>query len=306
VGQTFQPGITSTRTVAESAIITGHMAQIASLLGSHQTYSYEFFPPKDEQQAVNLEATLSDLSLTRPDFISVTCGALGSPQDLTRDVVVDANSRYDFPAMPHLTCVGRSEADIQDAAKGYVEAGVENILALRGDLKDEADNSGNFAHAIDLATALKSAHPDLSVGVAAHPEVHPKSPNRAMDRQYLAAKLGVADFAITQFFFGADHYARLLDELDALGCNRPIIPGIMLFNGVAGLRRIAGMNNTSIPGALNEQLDRFSDPADIRKLAVDTAARLVTDLRRIGIPGIHVYTLNKSGPALELHGLLSH
>jgi methylenetetrahydrofolate reductase (NADPH) len=275
------------------------MPNIANMLIDSPTYSYEFFPPKTPEQADNLGITINELAGTKPDFVSVTCGALGSPQQYTKDLVVeltDANTT----AMPHVTCVGQSLSELGAITREYSDKGVENILALRGD----GEQRGDFAHAIDLVQAVKTAHPHLGVGVAAHPEVHPASADRGSDRQHLAAKLEAADFAITQFFFDADHYRRLIEELDALECRKPVIPGIMLFTSVNGLYRIAGLNNTSIPSELAEQLDRHSGPADVGKIAVETAAALIDDLSTEEVPGLHVFTLNKSQSALQLHSML--
>jgi methylenetetrahydrofolate reductase (NADPH) len=143
----------------------------------------------------------------------------------------------------------------------------------------------------------------MSVGVAAHPEVHPASASRESDRQHLAAKLEVADFAITQFFFDPNDYHRLIDELDDLGCNKPIIPGIMLFGSAGGLARMAALNNATIPEKLANRLERTA-PADMGKLALDTALDLVEGLGIDKVPGLHIYTLNKSQPALDLERML--
>jgi methylenetetrahydrofolate reductase (NADPH) len=277
------------------------MTKIAEILAAGPTHSYEFFPPKNEVQTAQLETAISELAATNPGFISITYGALGSTQETTRDIAIAQNRRPEFPTMAHLTCVGQSREAIGSLIGAYSVGGVENILALRGD----GDEPGGFGNAIDLATFIKDRKPSMSVGVAAHPELHPSSASRAQDRQHLAAKLEVADFAITQFFFDASHYHRLVEELDALRSNKPIIPGIMLFASSVGLRKMAGMNNTSLPKALTDQLDSFQKPEDVQKLAVETAAKLVQDLRAdYDLPGMHFYTLNRSAPALELRDLL--
>lgn len=274
------------------------MTRIAELLADHQTYSYEFFPPKDAAQAECLNDAVEALTATEPDFVSVTCGALGSGQSFTHDTVVGMQQRG-LTAMPHVTCISQSREHITDTISTYTAAGINNILALHGD----GAVSGDFDHAIDLVSHIRSTQPSLSIGVAAHPEVHPSSANRATDRQHLAAKLKLADFALTQFFFQANAYARLVDELDALDCRKPIIPGVILFNNAAGLQRIAGLNNTNLPAALTEQLDKTKQ-TDIGKLAVETAFKLIDDLRHQGIPGIHIYTLNRASAALELYSAL--
>jgi methylenetetrahydrofolate reductase (NADPH) len=276
------------------------MSKIASILENGPTYSYEFFPPKDIAQATVLTATIGELAVTQPDFISVTYGALGNTRETTKNTVIEQNGRWAFPTMAHLTCVGQRREEIVGLIDEYASSGLENILALRGD----GDEPGDFPHAIHLAEFIKDRYPAMSVGVAAHPEIHPDSSSRKQDRATLAAKLEVADFAITQFFFDADHYHRLVDELDALGSNKPIVPGVMLFTTSAGLIRMADMNNTSLPTALIAELDTLDKPADVSKLAIETAADLISDLSDYDIPGVHIYTLNKSGPALALTELL--
>jgi methylenetetrahydrofolate reductase (NADPH) len=277
------------------------MVKIDSILESGGTYSYEFFPPKDDLQAAALEIEIAELAVTRPDFISITYGALGSTREITKELAVSQNTRWDFPTMAHITCVGQDVVEISELVDEYALDGLENLLALRGD----GEKTGDFAHAIDLVTFIKNRHPFMSVGVAAHPETHPESRTRMEDRQRLAAKLEVADFAITQFFFDTDHYCRLVDELDALGSNKPIIPGIMLFNSVNGLVRMARMNNTSLPKTFIERLESVNNQADLGKLAVESAVQMVDVLNDYGAPGFHIYTLNKSRPALELKKLIA-
>lgn len=272
------------------------MAQIAEILKDRQTFSYEFHPPKNETQVEALQTALGELSATDPDFISITYGALGSTRETTRDIAIAENAHYTFPVMAHLTCEDHSKTDISNLLQEYSVGGLENILALRGD----GSQAGEFEHAIDLVEFIKQSYPRMSVGVAAHPEIHPDSTSRPEDRSRLAAKLELADFALTQFFFNPDPYKSLVDELDSLGCTKPVIPGIMLFGSAQGLYRMAGLNNTFLPPELVEQLDTLSKPSDIAKLAVETSVNIVKGLEAYDIPGLHIYTLNKSEPAMEL------
>ncbi|HEV2412764.1 MAG TPA: methylenetetrahydrofolate reductase [Candidatus Saccharimonadales bacterium] len=277
------------------------MPGIPDLLRTKETCSFEFLPPRNQEQADSLPRTIGELAAaTHPDFISVTQGAAGSLA--TQRLAIDLSDRFPFPTMAHLTCVGHTHQGMLDLLGTYHEGGVRNVLALRGD----GDASGDFEYAVDLVELIKSLPYGMSVGVAAHPEVHPLSPDRQQDRRRLAQKLRVADFAITQFFFDAALYRQLVDEMAGQGCDKPIIPGIMLFSSVNGLRRVAEMNGTTIPAGLNQQLDRISSSADLSRLAVDTAASLIDDLRRDGVPGLHIYTMNRSGPAIELTKLISY
>jgi methylenetetrahydrofolate reductase (NADPH) len=277
------------------------MTKIATILGQGPTYSYEFFPPKDEAGAAALGATIDELAVTGPDFISVTHRANSDALTTTGEVVLAQNEQQDFPAMAHLTAAGQTRGEILNLLEAYIEGGLENTLVLGGD----GDEPGDFAHAIDLAELIKDRDPSISVGVAAHPEVHPASKSREEDRERLAAKLEVADFAITQFFFDAEDYHWMVDELDALGNTKPVIPGIMLFASAAGLKRMADMNNSSLPRTLTDNLETFDNPEDVGKLAVETAVGLIDELSDYGVTSLHVYTLNRSAPALELHQALT-
>src|SRR3954453_14234233 len=223
------------------------MARIADLLQAGPTYSFEFFPPKTDEMERQLDKTVADLALLEPSFVSVTYGALGSTRDRTRDVVLRINREQAFPCMAHLTCVGHTRADIARLLDEYAVAGVENILALGGDPPaDGSDPGGEFAYALQLVETVRSHPAGFCIGVAAHPELHPRSADRPSDRRRLAEKLEAADFAGTQFFFDADDYFRMRDELGALGCDKPVLPGIMPVISVAGVKRMATMNGSVI------------------------------------------------------------
>jgi methylenetetrahydrofolate reductase (NADPH) len=284
------------------------MTRIADILAAADgpTLSFEFFPPKTDEGERSLDKALAEIAELEPDFVSVTYGALGSTRDRTRDLVIRIDGEQRFPAMAHLTCVGHTRADIADLLDAYAAGGVENILALGGDPPaDGSDPGGDFAHALELVELVRAHPADFSVGVAAHPELHPRSPDRASDRRHLAAKLEVADFAISQFFFTVDDYARMIEELAELGCEKPVLPGVMPFINVAGLRRMAGMNGTAIPAPLAAELDRVDgDPAAIADLGIEVATGLCHDLLAVGAPGLHLYALNRSESVRRVHATL--
>ncbi len=225
------------------------MARIGDLLATRPTLSFEFFPPKTEDMERALEKAVAELAELRPSFVSVTYGALGSTRERTRDVVVRINRDQRFPAMAHLTCVGHTRADIAALLDEYAANGVENILALGGDPPaDGSQPDGDFAFASELVEVVRAHPAGFSIGVAAHPELHPRSQAAEDDRRHLAAKLELADFAVTQFFFDLDPYLRMVDELADLGCDKPVLPGVMPFINAAGVQRMAAMNGTAIPG----------------------------------------------------------
>ncbi len=283
------------------------MATISTLLRAGPTRSLEFFPPRTDEGERRLRTALDDLSGLGPSFASVTYGALGSTRDRTRDLVVHMNEEQGFPTMPHLTCVGHTRADVDALLDRYAAAGVRNVLALGGDPPaDGSDPGGEFAYAIELVEVVRAHPAGFCVGVAAHPELHPRSPDRAGDRRHLAAKLRLADFAITQFFFRVDDYARMLDELAALRCDRPVIPGVMPFVSAEGLRRMAAMNRTTIPPEVGDRLDAAAgDPAAVEALGVEVAAGLGRDLLAAGAPGLHLYTLNRAAPVRRVWDALA-
>jgi methylenetetrahydrofolate reductase (NADPH) len=279
------------------------LTRIGELFGGRPTLSFEFFPPKSDEAERALEKVVADLAELGPSFVSVTYGAGGSTRERTRDVVVHINRDHAFPAMPHLTCVGHTMADVSALLDNYAAAGIENILCLGGDPPaDGSDPGGDFAHATDLIEVVR-AHPgQFSIGVAAHPEVHPRSPDRASDRRHLADKLAMADFGLTQFFFDVDAYTSMLEELDALGADTPIVPGIMPVINVAGLRRMAGMNGTAVPADLLERLDAVADqPDEVAKIGVDAATEVCAALFEVGVPGIHLYAMNKTDSVRAIH-----
>lgn len=279
--------------------------RIAELLARRRTFSFEFFPPKTDEAQAQLTNTITELAPLKPSFFSVTYGAGGSTRSRTRDVVVGLARSGVVPPMAHLTCVGHSRDDINLLLGEYKAAGVENILALGGDLPSDPSLAGpsDFHHALDLVEYLRE-HFDVSIGVAAHPEVHPRSPSRESDRHHLAEKLRRADFAMTQFFFDVQHYERLRDELAALGVHKPIVPGIMPVTNKGQIVKMAQMSGAEIPRWLSDRLAPLEDVADVRRVGVEVATQLGADLLAAGAPGLHFYTLNRSTATREIYANL--
>ena len=282
------------------------MTRIADLLDAGPTLSFELFPPKTDEAERALEKCVVELAELRPSFVSVTYGALGSTRERTRDVVTRINAEQGFPAMPHLTCVGHTRADIAELLDHYADHGVENILALGGD--PPADGSvatGDYEHASELLEEVRAHRGAFSVGVAAHPELHPRSVDRASDRRHLADKLEAADFAMTQFFFVVDDYLRLVDELADLGCDKPVLPGVMPIVSVKGVVRMAGMNGTVIPAPLLDRLLAVEDqPDEVAKIGIEVATELGAALLAEDAPGLHLYALNRSAGVRQIHANL--
>jgi methylenetetrahydrofolate reductase (NADPH) len=282
------------------------VTRISDLLDVGPTLSFELFPPKTDEAERILEKAVVELAELRPSFVSVTYGALGSTRERTRDLVTRINHEQAFPAMPHLTCVGHTHADIAELLDHYAAHGVENILALGGDPPaDGSEAGGDYAYAQQLVEQVRAHATSFSVGVAAHPEVHPRSPDRATDRRHLAHKLELADFAITQFFFSIDDYLRLVDELSELGCHKPVLPGVMPVINVAGLVRMADMNGCVVPSPLLARLEAVADrPDEVAKIGIEVASELGAALLAEDAPGLHLYALNRSAAARAVHANL--
>ena len=276
------------------------MARIADKLAVGRTLSFEFFPPKSASAQMTLGRTVAELAPLGPDFVSITYGAGGSDRHRTADVVGWMRRETDVEPMAHLTCVGHTRTDVAALLVDYRRMGVENILALGGDLPaDGSTLAGDYRYALDLLVDV-AATGCFSVGVAAHPEVHPRSPDRATDRKHLADKLQIADFAITQFFFDVEHYTRLVDELAALGIDKPIVPGIMPVTNLAQIHRMAKMSGLQVPGWLVDRLESVRTDAEAKRIGIELASALCTDLIDAGAPGLHLYTLNRSEVAKQI------
>lgn len=261
--------------------------------GTNPPISLEIFPPRTVAATNDLLSELARLDRLDPAFVSVTYGAGGTTRTRTDSLVCGLSALKEYPVVPHLTAIGHTHADIKAIVDSYVLSGVENLMILRGDPPvDGSDLQGDFRYATDLVTEVRGQG-DFDVGVAAFPETHPHSSSRRMDRIHLADKLDKADFAVTQFFFDAAHYRQLVAELAAVGCTKPIIPGIMPVTNTESVARFAAMNGTTIPQELFAHLDEAS-AEDRLAIAVDHCVHLVDELIADGVPGLHFYTLNKA------------
>jgi len=280
------------------------MARISDLLAAGRTLSFEFFPPKTPGGHLTLGRTVAALEPLRPDFVSITYGAGGSDRHRTGDVVEWMRTETEWEPMPHLTCYGHSRDDVTTLLDLYREIGIENILALAGDPRaDGQPEASDYRYAIELLEDVVAAG-CFAAAVAAHPQVHPRSADRESDRRHLADKLRVADFAMTQFFFEVEEYTRMRDELSALGVDKPILPGIMPITNASQVKRMADMSGAPLPGWLSERLDATDDPGEVSKIGIDVATTLCADLLDAGVPGLHLYALNRPDAVLAICGNL--
>lgn len=261
--------------------------------------SFEFFPPKSDEAAAQLERTIAELSALQPAFVSVTYGAGGSTREKTLEIVSRIRQHAGIEAMAHLTCVGATREEIGAIVGRLAAAGVTNVLALRGD-PPKGENrftatAGGFAYASELVTYIREQHgAALSVGGAAYPEKHVECATAALDLENLKRKVDAGvDFLITQLFFDNQRYWEFCEQARAAGIGVPIIPGIMPITSAnaAHLERFG----STLPLHLAEELnDRRADPQAVMQLGVAHATAQCIDLLRGGAPGIHFYTLNRS------------
>jgi len=262
-------------------------------------FSFEFFPPKTEDGHSNLRATLDTLRQDQPDFVSVTYGALGSTRDRTIDIVKWIKQELGIEAMAHFTCVGATTDELRATLAEIEAAGVENVLALRGDppegQEEWTQTEGGLRYSTELIELLGRDF-DFAVGAAAFPEVHPQADSPEADIRFLRAKQDAgASFLITQLFFDNEFYFDFVARARDAGVTVPIIPGIMPVTSVGNIKRITELCKSEIPEPFERQLDARQEDADaVHDLGIAYATLQCMDLLARGAPGIHFYTLNRS------------
>ena len=269
-------------------------------------YSLEFFPPSDSAQLPDFYGMAERLRAINPLFVSVTYGAGGARQSNTLKVTAEL-ARRGFTTMAHLTCVGAEPESIAAFLDQLHAAGVDNVLALRGDPPADKPwnwNEASFRHATDLVTFVRERQPGMGIGVAAYPSPHPESPSFVEDRRRTAEKLqSGADFALTQLFFDAREYEDLVAHLRGQGITTPVIPGILPIQSFDSLRRVLSLCGANIPGKLYLALEKANEQGGaeaVRQVGLDYAVRQIRRLLDNGAPGIHLYTLNKAELCLRL------
>ena len=264
--------------------------------------SLEFFPPKTPEGAEKLRVVRSKLYALAPDFCSVTFGAGGSTQEGTLDTVREIVGEGQH-GVPHLSCIGQTQASIRQRLATYQAAGVKRIVALRGDLPSGYGSGGEFRYASDLVAFIRAETGEhFKLAVAAYPEYHPQARSPEADIDAFAAKVRAgADVGITQYFFNADAYFRYVDELRRRGVDMPIVPGIMPITNSTQLLRFSDACGAEVPRWIRLRLQAFGDDAAaIKDFGADVVAALCERLRAGGAPSLHFYTLNQSVATLEV------
>lgn len=269
-------------------------------------FSFELFPPRTAEGAAMFPQVVTELAAARPDFFSVTHGAGGSDRDGTYDTLLQVVEHSGIEVAPHLTCVGSTRAAIADHLHRYREAGVKRIVALRGDLPATAMTAcapGEFHYANELVTFIRELHGDyFRIEVAAYPEVHPQAANPDADFENFRRKVDAgADGALTQLFYNPDAYFDFMDRCGKAGIDIPVVPGIMPITNFARTVRFCNGCGADLPRWIRLRLEQLEEnkPA-LLDFGLGVVTRLCETLLRNGAPGLHFYTVNRSGPALRL------
>jgi methylenetetrahydrofolate reductase (NADPH) len=287
------------------------MKIIDKLKRGQPCFSFEFFPPKSEEGKTRLFQSIAELRPFAPAYVSVTYGALGSTQNVTVDLVRKIQFEIGIDAMAHLTCVGATQQQLQDVLTQLKQAGIENVLALRGDApvgqEEFVATKGGFAYASELVGFAKSRF-DFCLAGACYPETHTEAESPDADLQHLKEKVDRGtDFLISQLFFNNEDYFTFLSRAAKIGIDVPVIAGIMPVTNVAQVKRFTKMCGAKLPSSLLKRLEQHEDDrAAVRAIGVEHATAQCEELLKNGVPGLHFYTLNRSLATREILESLGH
>jgi methylenetetrahydrofolate reductase (NADPH) len=270
---------------------------------TQRTFSFEFFPPKTPEGADKLRAARARLAAVNPAFFSVTFGAGGSTREGTLTTVLEIHGEG-RPVAPHISCIGSTRASVRELLHRYRGAGIRRLVALRGDLPSgAAGGAGDFRYANELVDFIRAETGDwFHIEVAAYPEYHPQARSPAEDLANFVRKVRAgANSAITQYFYNSDAYFRFVDDVAALGCTVPIVPGIMPITNYAQLARFSDACGAEIPRWIRKRLESFGDDREsIRAFGLDVVTDLCEQLLAVDAPGLHFYTMNQAEPTLAI------
>jgi methylenetetrahydrofolate reductase (NADPH) len=268
-----------------------------------RVFSFEFFPPKSEQAALNLGVTVDKLAALKPRFCSVTFGAGGSTREKTFETVVEIQRKTGIEAAPHLSCIASCRDELARVLDDYRAHGVRHIVALRGDMPSGMLYAGELRYANELVEFIRAETGDhFHIEVAAYPEVHPQAQSAEADLRNFKRKVEAgADSAITQYFYNPEAYFRFIDECEKLCIDIPITPGIMPIINYAQLSRFSEMCGADIPRWVRKRLEMYGDDrASIRAFGLEVVSDICRRLLEQGAPGLHFYTLNQAEACLSL------
>ena len=279
-----------------------YLPSIAELLAdaSRPTFSFEFFPPADEAGVEVLRNTIVELDHVGPDWLSVTYGASGATRDRTITATQFIKTQTVAQTMGHLTCASQSRDQLLETLASYADADVKHVLAIRGDMPGGPTvpwvrRPDGLPNATELVRLIADNF-DFGIGVAAFPDLHPENRDPDLDARLLLAKQEAgASFAVTQLFFDADAYFRMVERVRAIGCTLPIVAGIQPVTNLAQIERFAGLSGAALPEHVVARLHAVADdPAAVRRVGVDIATELSAEVLRGGAPGLQFFTLNRS------------
>lgn len=278
---------------------------------SSLSLSFEVFPPKTETVFESVRGATEEIAKLKPSFMSVTYGAGGGTSKFTLDIAKNIKELYGVPTLAHLTCVSSTKATVKEKIEEIKACGIQNVMALRGDIPESMQNDDrtgwDYAHAIDLVRELKSASPDFCIGGACYPEVHPESVNQKDDIKRLKEKVDAGcDFLTTQMFFDNNLLYNFLYKIREAGITVPIIPGIMPITNANQIERAIKLSGSFMPRRFVSLVDKFgSDPLAMKQAGIAYATDQIIDLYANGITNVHVYSMNKPDVAAKIKSNLS-
>ncbi len=273
--------------------------------------SFEVFPPKNDTAFESVKHATEEIATLRPSFMSVTYGAGGGTSRYTLDIAKNINEQYGVPTLAHLTCVSSTRETIMEKIAQIQSAGIENVMALRGDLTPELEKSDRstwaYRHAIDLINDIKESGADLCIGGACYPEIHPESENQKEDIKYLKEKVDAGcSFLTTQMFFDNNLLYNFLYKIREAGITVPIIPGVMPITNANQIERAIKLSGSFMPQRFKSLVDKFGHSPDaMRQAGIAYATDQIIDLFANGIKNVHVYSMNKPDVARTIQGNLS-
>lgn len=287
------------------------MKMIDLLTQNTLALSFEVFPPKTETGFESVKTATEEIAKLHPSFMSVTYGAGGGTSQYTLDIAKNIKARYGVPSLAHLTCVSSTKGTVRERIGDIKAAGIQNVMALRGDIPPYLQNTDrshwDYRHAIELVRELKESGADFCVGGACYPEIHPESANQKEDIRFLKEKVDAGcEFLTTQMFFDNNLLYNFLYKIREAGITVPIIPGIMPITNANQVERAVKLSGSFMPQRFKSLVDKFgSDPAAMKQAGIAYATDQIIDLYANGISNVHVYSMNKPDVAAKIQGNLS-
>ena len=286
--------------------------KLSDVLNSgHPALSFEVFPPKTTSSFESVKSAIEEIAELHPSFMSVTYGAGGGTSQYTLDIAKNIKAEHDVPTLAHLTCVSSTKETVSDMICKIKAAGITNVMALRGDIPEDMKNNDSiprvYRHATDLVRELKETAPDLCIGGACYPEIHPESANQSEDIRYLKEKVDAGcEFLTTQMFFDNNLFYNFMYKIRQAGITVPIIPGIMPITNANQIERAIKLSGSFIPQRFKALVDKFgSDPDAMKQAGIAYATDQIIDLYANGITNVHVYSMNKPDVAQKIQSNLS-